>query len=427
MKGVDAYDFLIGFRREKEVNPMNKKGEFMKEKRISFGQGKGSLTHNNREFMADNVDPLRTPQNITFVRQPIGEAYDQLFAESTERYNAKQKRNDRKVQGSYYEHLFGVKPCNTVRTAADKRMSFYEDVVQIGKKEDSGYGTEDFQLVADCLKEYMEGFQERNPNFYVFNAVLHMDEATPHLHIDYIPVGHYKRGQDTQNGIAQALKEMGYGEGKMAIAKWRVAEVEVLNRICLEHGIKPLAPEKARGTVEIPEYKEQRRQNDELKTQNAQVEAELGEKREILKAVKEKTAKLAEIDSIETGKTVFGGKVTVSQEDWQNVTNLAKKEVASQKQTKKLRKERDDAVRERDELKAKLSAVSSELATYKKAEEQKGLFTREKLKNEAKRISREDELSRELRKAKAFISACGLNADYQQYKYNSTTRKTVLE
>ena len=361
------------------------------------------------------------------MRQPIGEAYNQLFAESTERYNAKQKRNDRKVHGSYYEHLFGVKPCNTVRTAADKRKSFYEDVVQIGKIEDSGYGTEDFQLVADCLKEYMEGFQDRNPNFYVFNAVLHMDEATPHLHIDYIPVGHYKRGQDTQNGIAQALKEMSFGEGKQAIARWRAAEVEVLNKICLEHGIKPLAPEKARGTLEIPEYKEQRRQNDELKKQNAQVEAELGEKREMLKAVKEKTAKLAEIDSIETGKTVFGGKVTVSQEDWQNVADLARKEVASQKQTKKFRKERDEAVRERDELKAKLSAVSSELATYKKAEEQKGLFTREKLKKEAKRISREDELSHELRKAKAFISACGLSSDFQQYKYNSTTRKNVLE
>lgn len=257
---------------------MNKKGKTMKQKRISFGQGKGSLTHNNREFMADNVDPLRTPQNITFVRQPIGEAYEQLFAESTERYNAKQKRNDRKVQGSYYEHLFGVKPCNTVRTAADKRKSFYEDVVQIGKREDSGYGTEDFQLVADCLKEYMEGFRNRNPNFYVFNAVLHMDEATPHLHIDYIPGGHYKRGQDTQNGIAQALKEMGYGEGKQAIARWRAAEVEVLNKICLDHGIKPLAPEKARGTLEIPEYKEKRRQADELAVQNAQAEAELSQK-----------------------------------------------------------------------------------------------------------------------------------------------------
>ena len=396
----------------------------MKEKRISSGQGKGSIAHNNREFVADNVDVFRTPDNITFVCQPIGEAYDLLFKESTERYNAKQKRNDRKVHDSYYEHLFGVKPCNTVRTASDKRKSFYEDVVQIGKMEDSGYGTEDFQLMADCLEEYMKEFQNRNPNFYVFNAVLHMDEETPHLHIDYIPVGHYKRGQDIQNGIAQALKEMGYGTGKQAIARWRVAEVEVLNKICLEHDIKPLAPEKARGTVEIPEYKEQRRQADELAKQNAQADAELADKRAAIKYAEKKTAKLTEID---TGKTVFGGKVTVSQEDWENVTTLAKKEVATQKQTKKLRKERDDAVRERDILKEKLSVVSSELADYKKVEEEKRYFSREKLNKEAKRINREDELSRELKKAKAFISACGLSSDYQQFRYNSTTRKNVLE
>lgn len=252
----------------------------MKGKRISFGQGKGSLTHNNRDFIAENVDPLRTPDNIIFVCQPISEAYDQLFGQATERYNARQKRNDRKIHGSYYEHLFGCKPCNTVRTAGDKRKSFYEDVVQIGKKEDSGYGTDDFQLVADCLKEYMAGFQERNPNFYVFNAVLHMDEATPHLHIDYIPVGHYTRGQDTQNGIAQALKEMGYGSGKQAIACWRTAEVEVINAICREHGIEPLAPEKSRGTLKVAEYKEQRHKADALAELNAQVEAEIAQKKQ---------------------------------------------------------------------------------------------------------------------------------------------------
>lgn len=220
---------------------------------------------------------------------------------------------------------------------------------------------------------------------------------------------------------------MGYGTGKQAIARWRVAEVEVLNKICLEHDIKPLAPEKARGTVEIPEYKEQRRQADELAKQNAQADAELADKRAAIKYAEKKTAKLTEIDSIETGKTVFGGKVTVSQEDWENVTTLAKKEVATQKQTKKLRKERDDAVRERDILKEKLSVVSSELADYKKVEEEKRYFSREKLNKEAKRINREDELSRELKKAKAFISACGLSSDYQQFRYNSTTRKNVLE
>ena len=378
MKGVDAYDFQIGFRREKEVNPMNKKGKIMKQKRISFGQGKGSLTHNNREFMADNVDPLRTPQNITFVRQPIGEAYNQLFAESTERYNAKQKRNDRKVHGSYYEHLFGVKPCNTVRTAADKRKSFYEDVVQIGKREDSGYGTEDFQLVADCLKKYMEGFQNRNPNFYVFNAVLHMDEATPHLHIDYIPVGHYKRGQDVQNGIAQALKEMGFGEGKMAIARWRAAEVEVLNAICLEHGIQPLAPDKARGTLEIPEYKEKRRQADELAVQNAQAEAELSKKVEQInralkylpdlrkneKAEHEFLVAVSELhDMLKSGMSILRNKDSIiSRID--TLESLTKK--AMDKQDKAdltiydLRQRGEEVTAELDDVLDKLKAVRSE-------------------------------------------------------------------
>ena len=399
----------------------------MKEKRVSFGQGKGSLNHNNRVFMAANVDPLCTPDNITFVCQPIGVAYDQLFKELIERYNARQKCNDRKIHGSYYEHLFGVKPFNNVRTAADKRKIFYEDVVQIGRMEDSGYGTEDFQLVADCLKEYMNEFQKRNPNFYVFNAVLHMDEATPHLHIDYIPVGHYKRGQDIQNGIAQALKEMGFGEGKQAIARWRSAEVKMLNQICREHGIEPLAPEKSRGTLEVAEYKEQRQKADELAEQNIQADAELSEKKAAIKAVEKKTAKLTEIDNIETGKTVFGGKVTVSQEDWENVTTLAKKEVTSLKQTKKLRKERDEAVQECDTLRKQLDAISAELAEYKKKEDEKRHFTREKLDKDARRISTEEQLRNKLSKALTVIDRYGLRKEYERAKPNSAQRKSVLE
>ncbi len=252
----------------------------MKEKRISFCQGKGSLMHNNRDFIAENVDRSRIKDNITFVRQDLGEAYEQLFAELTEHYNAKQKRNDRKIHGTYYESLFHRKPSNSVVTAADKRKNFYEDVVQIGKMEDSGAGTEDAELVAECLKEYMAGFPQRNPNFYVFNAVLHMDEATPHLHIDYIPIGHYKRGQDIQNGIAQALKEMGFGEGKGAIARWRASEVEVLNKICFEHGIQPLPPEKSRGSMTVEAYKEAMRETEQLQEENLKVRAEIEQKKQ---------------------------------------------------------------------------------------------------------------------------------------------------
>lgn len=229
----------------------------MSAKTISFCQGKGSLSHNNRTFKPKNVDSSKTKENITFVKIPIAEAYENCFSEAVERYNAKQKRADRRIKNGYFEYAFSHMPCNNVITAPDKRKSFYEDIVQIGCKDDTGTDTPDAKIAVECLKEYMENFQKRNPNFYVFNAVLHNDEATPHLHIDYIPIGHYKRGVDTQNGLAQALKEMGYAEGENAINRWRIAELNVLTEVCTQHGIEISAPQKSRGySFKVDEYKQ---------------------------------------------------------------------------------------------------------------------------------------------------------------------------
>jgi len=229
----------------------------MSAKTISFCQGKGSLSHNNRTFKPKNVDSSKTKENITFVKIPIAEAYENCFSEAVERYNAKQKRADRRIKNGYFDYAFSHAPCNNVITASDKRKSFYEDIVQVGCKDDTGTGTPNAKIAAECLTEYMESFRKRNPNFYVFNAVLHNDEATPHLHIDYIPIGHYKRGVDTQNGLAQALKEMGYGNGENAINRWRIAELNVLTEICIQHGIEISAPQKSRGySFKVEEYKQ---------------------------------------------------------------------------------------------------------------------------------------------------------------------------
>ncbi len=232
---------------------------------------------------------------------------------------------------------------------------------------------------------------------------------TPHLHIDYVHVGHFDKGLDIRNAMAKALEEMGYGKGANAINRWRLAEWEVLHQICKAHSIEISEPKKSRGySYIVQEYGEHQDKIREL-------EAELD------KAAKKKV-KLTEIDSVETGKTVFSGKVTVSQEDWDNVTALAKKEVASQKQTKKLRKERDEAVQKYNALKTKYEAVSTELATYKKAEEEKRYFSREKLNEQTQKISDREKL----RKAMAFISACGLSDDFARFKLNKT-RASELE
>lgn len=157
----------------------------MSEKSISMCEGKGSLSHNNREFTAKNIDSSRTPNNVVFVQQALSDAYHQLFDEAVEKYNARQKRNDRKIH-NYFEHLFNRLPSKSVITGANKQKSFYEHLVYIGTRKDTGVGTPDAEITTECLREYMEGFQARNPNLYVFNAVLHLDESTPHFHINYM-------------------------------------------------------------------------------------------------------------------------------------------------------------------------------------------------------------------------------------------------
>ena len=238
---------------------------YLTSRTISICQGKGSIGHNNRAFHTKNTDPARTKNNIVFVREPIGTAYDKLFAEAVERYNAKQKRSDRKIKSGYFEYQFGQPVTETKLTSPDKRKSFYEYLIQLGTMEDTGIGTEAAERATVCLCEYMRGFTERNPNFYVFNAVIHLDEKTPHLHIDYVPVGHYKRGVDTQNGIAQALKEMGYGTGKNAIAKWRQSEYLVFREICEKNGFIISEPKKSRGfSFAVEEYKEIQHEKERL-------------------------------------------------------------------------------------------------------------------------------------------------------------------
>lgn len=95
-----------------------------------------------------------------------------------------------------------------IEHSGNKEKVFYENVVQIGKMEDTpvvdenGNLTEEAKQAIEVLDKYANTFQERNPNLYVFNCVLHLDEATPHLHIDYIPVAHgYKKGLQTRNSL----------------------------------------------------------------------------------------------------------------------------------------------------------------------------------------------------------------------------------
>jgi len=282
-------------------------------------------------------------------------------------------------------------------------------------------------LFLKLLREYMEGFQARNPNFYVFNAVLHLDESTPHLHINYIPVGHFTSGLEVRNAKNKAMEEMGFGNDAKANDRWRRSEWDILKNICNAHGIEISEPKKSRGySYKVKEYGEHQ---DKINALNAEIERLTAERDETV-AEFEKLAKkkvnIGEIESIEAKESMFGKKVTLFKEDYDKLSGTAKKYVAMEKNIKKLKKERDAAVQELGAVKQQFEAVSSELADYKKKEENAHYFSREKQKAKAQRIKREDQLSRDLQKARAFISACGLAEDFARYKFNKT-RNAELE
>lgn len=198
---------------------------------LSAMVGKGSITHNNRDFIAENVDGERTKNNITYCNEKIQDVYHELFDEALQKYNEKQTRSDR-VIADYYEKI---------RTGKQEKP-FHEIILQIGDKDTMGAETENGELAKKILDRYMHDFEKRNPNLRVFSAHLHMDEATPHLHIDFIPfTTNSKRGLETRVSLKKALEAQGFIGGSRSDTEWNqwvASEKEVLSQIMLEHGIE---------------------------------------------------------------------------------------------------------------------------------------------------------------------------------------------
>lgn len=205
----------------------------MKMKRtISVMTGAGSLNHNDRKFTAQNVDKERTENNITYCNENIRNVYHKLFDEAVKKYNAKQTRKDRIIK-NYYKKI---------SRESKQEKPFAEIIIQIGDKDNMGVETENGQLAKEILDKYMKGFQDRNPNLYVFSAHLHMDEATPHLHIDFVPfTTGSKRGLETRVSLKKALESQGFTGGSRSnteLNQWRNSEKDVLETVMLEYGIE---------------------------------------------------------------------------------------------------------------------------------------------------------------------------------------------
>ena len=225
--------------------------------------GNGSLRHNNRSFHAGNVDPERSSLNISYCDEDIRKVYHELFDEALEKFNAKQTRADRRI-ADYYEKI---------RSGKQEKL-FHEVIIQIGNRDDTPVDSNAGKEAVEMLDEYMKGFQERNPNLRVFAAHMHLDEATPHLHIDFVPfTTGSKRGLETRVSLKKALGTQGFaGVNKKDSewARWIQSEKEQLASIMERHSLEWEHKGTARPHLDVLDYKVQERQK-ELEELNAKV------------------------------------------------------------------------------------------------------------------------------------------------------------
>ena len=230
--------------------------------------GKGSVNHNSRKFKAENVDGERSHFNIDYCNENIKKVYHKLFDEALQRYNDKQTRADRRID-NYYEKIRNSK----------QEKPFHELILQIGDKENMGAGSENGNLARQVLDEYYREFQERNPNLYVFSAHLHMDEATPHLHIDFVPfTTGSKRGLDTRVSLKQALAVQGFkggSRGDTEWCQWVQSEKEHLAAVMERYGIEWEHKGTHEKHLSVLDYKKQEREKEVI-----QLERQISEQRE---------------------------------------------------------------------------------------------------------------------------------------------------
>lgn len=231
---------------------------------ISFRIDEGIVEHNNREFIAKNVDGERVGDNITYRRQNIKDKYDELFGQALAEYNARQTQESRRIS-DYYEHL----------KKSAKGKPYYEIVVQFGNMDTCGQGSGRWEEAKLMLDDYMRGFEKRNPNLKVFNAVMHLDEATPHLHIDFIPIAHkVERGLSVKVSMKGALKEQGFTSANRMQnewAAWEEQERSVMTEILHAHELSRDVKGVRREHLTVDDYKKHAANLAEIKKVNAHI------------------------------------------------------------------------------------------------------------------------------------------------------------
>ncbi len=369
-----------------------KEATYIIKRTISGIIGKGDTYHNNRKIITENVDTQRISDNIIIRQDDIKSVYHELFDKALSEYNAKQKRSDRVIK-NYHEHI----------RHSRQEKEFHEVIFQIGNCEDTAVGSETAKIAAEILKQFAVDFENRNSHIKVFNSVIHLDEATPHLHIDFVPFAtEQKRGLSTRVSLSKALEQQGFiSEGKFNTCSklWIDTEKQHLSELMLSRGIEWEQLGTENENLSVLNYKKQQRQK------------EVSALEKDISKYADKKSKIKAVEDISTKKALIGDKITLSQEDYNNISSLAKKQIASEKNEKKLKSEITT-------LKADKSALIFENEQLKgKIKDSNSINLR--LEN-AKLKEKNSALENMIDKVEQFLKTMGLYEKFQQFIFSKS-------
>ena len=335
---------------------------------ISGMTGRGSIRHNNREFTAANVDRERSAQNVVFVNENLKQVYHELFDEALETYNAGKKKTRDKIP-DYYKHIQQSK----------QEKLFHEAIFQIGNLNDCGCGSEGGQRAAEALTEFAKTFQARNPHLRVFNMVLHMDEATPHLHVDFVPVAtEQTRGLSTRVSMKQALKQQGFtglGRKQTEWKAWMDREKDMLTEIAQQHEFEIISLGSNRRHMDLPEYRAAIQEAEAVQEQTVASTQELTDlqeqrtelKREIKSlsgasaALKAAERVRVDFDAIRPEKTLTGAVKGVTVEQIRELKAAAMTGAAAKQENVELKKENAALRKDKTELQKKVPSIKDRM------------------------------------------------------------------
>lgn len=319
-------------------------------KTISFHNGsEWCRGHNIRDerytSRQEHIDSSLSANNIVICDEPVRQAYDKIFRQAVQDYNARQTRKDRRID-CYYNKI-----------KQDKRKHpVYECIVQIGDKNDTGNTAE---LEKQALIKFAQTWKERNPNLYLLGAYIHCDEpdGTVHLHCDYIPVAKCSKGMSVQNSLDKALRQQGLKStniNQTAQMSWQTQERNALMSICNDLNIDAqLNQERTKGRQHLTtaEYKVERKKLEQ------DIEQELQPLRDELQEYTDIKRDFQAI-SVQTTKIPLVKKVMVSESDLQEVENQAKSYRAVRQQIEKIEIREETVAKKESELETKESELA---------------------------------------------------------------------